>query len=156
MPPLDYYIFEGCTNDADVLGLAGLGTYDPDDYAGTYDTNTFSGAFETLIYKALTYFPHAKIGYIVAQKMGKTNNVNYPIRKAFFDRAKELCIKWGIPYIDLWEGSHLNPNLISMYDASKTAQENIDEGKMYVDGQHLTPSGYEYITPIIEAWMKTL
>ena len=27
---------------------------------------------------------------------------------------------------------------------------------LYVDGQHLTANGYEYITSKIEAWMKTL
>lgn len=156
MPTLDYYIFEGGTNDADHLGLSGIGTVTDDDYSGSYDTDTFSGAFETLIYNALTFYPTTKIGYIVAQKMGKTNNANYTVRKAFFDRAIEICKKWGVPYVDLWDGSHLNPNLDSMYDASMTAEENIAAGKMYIDGQHLTPTGYDYITPIIEAWMKTI
>lgn len=156
MPTLDYYIFEGGTNDADHLGLDGIGTVTDNDYSGSYDTDTFSGAFETLIYNALTFYPSTKIGYIVAQKMGKTNNANYTVRKAFFDRAIEICKKWGVPYVNLWYGSHLNPNLNSMYDASMTAEENIAAGKMYVDGQHLTPTGYDYITPIIEAWMKTL
>ena len=156
MPTLDYYIFEGGTNDADVLGLAGLGTFSEDDYNGVYNTDTFSGAFEQLIYNVLTYYPHTKIGYIVAQKMGKTNNANYPIRHAFFERAVEICKKWGIPYIDLWDGSHLNPNLLSMYDSSLDEQGNRDAGKLYIDGQHLTSEGYEYITPIIETWMKTM
>jgi lysophospholipase L1-like esterase len=156
MPMLDYYIFEGGTNDADRLGLNGIGTVTENDYGGTYDTSTFSGALETLIYKALMYYPTTKIGYIVAQKMGKTNNANYANRKAFFDRAMEICKKWGIPYINLWDGSHLNPNLSSMYDDSLDVSGNIDAKKLYVDGQHLTPTGYDVITPIIEAWMKTL
>ena len=156
MPTLDYYIFDGGTNDADILKMDGIGTFTADDYSGTYDTDTFSGAFETLLYNAFTYYPTTKIGYIVAQKMGKTGNANYPIRKAYFERAIEICKKWGVPYIDLWNGSHLNPNLESMYDSSLDAEGNIEAGKMYIDGQHLTPNGYDYITPIIEAWMKTL
>lgn len=153
---VDYYIFDGGVNDADILQASGIGTLSPNDFSGNYDTDTFTGAFEMLLYKALTYFPTTKIGYIVAQKMGKTNNANYAIRKTYFDRAIEICKKWGIPYIDLWDGSHLNPNLTSMYDSTKTSAENISEKKMYTDGQHLTPTGYEYVTPIIEAWMKTL
>ena len=156
MPTLDYYIFEGGTNDADHLGLSGIGTVTDDDYSGSYDTSTFSGAFETLIYNALTFYPSTKIGYIVAQKMGKTDNVNYANRKAYFDRAMEICKKWGIPYINLWDESPLNPNINSMYDSSKDAQGNIDSGRLYVDGQHLTPNGYDVITAKIEAWMKTL
>ena len=156
MPTVDYYIFDGGTNDADILGANGIGVLTENDFSGTYDTATFTGAFETLLYKALTYYPTTKIGYIVAQKMGKTNNANYAIRKAYFERAIEICEKWGIPYIDLWNGSPLNPNLESMYDSSLDENGNIAAHKMYTDGQHLTPTGYEAITPKIEAWMREL
>lgn len=156
MPTIDYYIFDGGTNDADILGMSGIGVLTENDFSGSYDTATFTGAFETLLYKALSYYPTTKIGYIVAQKMGKTNNANYAKRKAYFDRAVEICEKWGIPYIDLWNGSPLNPNLESMYDSSLDDIGNINAHKMYTDGQHLTPTGYDAITPKIEAWIRTL
>lgn len=149
-PTLDYLIFEGGTNDADLLGEDGLGTFSATDYSGNYNTATFTGAFETLLYKAVTYYPTAKIGYIVA------HNMRTAIRRTYFDRAVELCKKWGVPYIDLWYGSHLNRLLTAHYDPSLDSQDNIDAGKLYTDGQHLTPTGYEVITPKIEAWMKNL
>jgi lysophospholipase L1-like esterase len=150
-PMLDYLILEGGTNDADLLGEDGLGVYDESDYGGTYDTTTFSGALETLFYKAINYYPAAKIGYIVAHKMLSNTS-----RRAFFDRAVEICEKWGIPYLDLWHGAPLNNKLAAHWDKSLDAQGNIDAGKMYTDGQHLTAVGYDAITPKIEAWMKTL
>lgn len=153
-PTLDYLILEGGTNDADVLGEDGLGTYSPTDYGGSYDLTTFSGAFETMLYKAVTLYPHAKIGYIVAHKMGAGNGAAR--RRTYFDRAVELCIKWGVPYLDLWHGTHLNRILPGHYDASLDAQGNRDAGSLYTDGQHLTSAGYDLITPKIEAWMRTL
>ena len=153
-PMLDYLILEGGTNDADLLGVDSLGTYDPDDYGGSYDTTTFSGAFELMLYKAVTYYPRAKIGYIVAHKMGDRSG--RARRRPYFDRAVELCIKWGVPYIDLWHGAHLNRMLPGHYDASLDAQGNRDAGSLYTDGQHLTSAGYDFITPKIEAWMRTL
>lgn len=157
---IDYYIFDGGVNDADRMYTdveTNLGTITPNDYSGSYNTATFSGAFETLIYKALTYYPHIKLGYIVAQKMHNTVGMErYTIKRTFFDRAIEICKKWGVPYLDLWDGSTLNPFLTADYDSTMTTQENIEAGKMYVDGQHLTPAGYDAIAPKIEAWMKTL
>lgn len=151
VPTLDYLILEGGTNDADLLGEEGLGTYDANDYGGTYDATTFSGALETLFYKAINYYHGAKIGYIVAHKMPSDTP-----RRGFFDRAVEICEKWGIPYIDLWHSSPLNSKLTVHWDKTLDAQGNIDAGKMYTDGQHLTAVGYDIITPKIEAWMKAL
>lgn len=151
-PKLDYLILEGGTNDADLIGADRIGTFDEDNYAGGYDTTTFTGALETLFRKAVTYFPHAKIGYIVAHKMGASDSV----RRQFFVRAMEVCKKWGIPYIDLWTESHINNSLIAHRDYRLTPEESIAAGKLYVDAQHLAPAGYEIVTPKIEAWMRTL
>ena len=160
-PDLDYLILEGGTNDADLLAGddAKFGTLDLSDYSGSYDDTTFTGALDSLFYKAINYYPYAKIGYIVAQKMGQSStgyDADHNNRRKFFQRAIEVCIKWGIPYIDLWDECPLNPNLIIYYDSAKTAQENRDAEKAYIDGQHLTAYGYDLISPSINAWMKTL
>jgi lysophospholipase L1-like esterase len=68
----------------------------------------------------------------------------------------DICFKWGIPYLNLWDGSYMNPSIESCYDPNMTGQQNIDAGKLYIDGQHPTPTGYEYMTPMIQAWMETL
>ena len=147
----DFLIIEGGTNDADTLHEEGIGTFSESDFSGSYDTTTFSGAFETLIYKAITYFPHSHIGYIVAPKMGTGTQAEG--RKLFFDRAIDICEKWGIPALNLWTETRLNPFISVQWDSSKTNQENIDAGSLYTDGQHLTPSGYDLITPIIYQWI---
>jgi len=160
-PTLDYLILEGGCNDADILYDTEypFGTLSLSDYNGTYDDTTFTGALESLFYKTLNYYPTAKIGFIIPQKMG-TSHAGYDAEhsryRAFYERAIEVCKKWGIPYIDLWDGCPLNPRIPSMYSSQMTGQENIDAGHCYLDGQHLTPTGYDVITPYIEAWMRTL
>jgi lysophospholipase L1-like esterase len=162
-PNLDFLILEGGTNDADRLfNQSKEGTMSETDFSGSYDATTFIGAMETLLYKAQSYYPNTKVGFIVAQKMGRALNAdNNPDpyvanRRHFFDLAIQVCKKWGVPYIDLWEEGYLNPNVSSFYDKSKTAEQNRAEGKAYYDGQHLTAVGYDVISPKIEAWMKTL
>lgn len=144
-PAADYVIFEGGCNDADQMKEDGLGEISSD-YA-TFDTTTFSGALESLILKLVMAYPYARIGYIIPQKI-YTGYANYTaanhIHRKYFDRAVEICQKWGIPVVDLWNGSPLNPKLstASIY---------------YSDGiQHLTLAGYQRITPQIEAFMRSL
>ena len=159
-PTLDYLILEGGTNDADLLGVGSqrFGSFDPADYTGNYDDKTFLGALETLFYKAINYYPEAKIGFIIAQKMGrskvgfgKENN-----RRFYFLSIIEVCKKWGIPYIDLWESSPLNPLLPCYYDPSLDIEGNIAAGKAYIDGQHLSAKGYDIVSPAISAWIRSL
>lgn len=159
-PELDYLILEGGTNDADLLGVNSekFGEIDITDYSGNYDDSTFCGACETLFYKAINYFPKAKIGFIIAPKMGRTSggygeNNN---RRKYFLKIIDICKKWGIDYIDLWDESPLNPMLSVYYDHTKTEDENIELGNAYTDGQHLTVVGYDIISPKIEKWIKTL
>lgn len=142
-PAADYVIFEGGCNDADQMKDDLLGTISSD-YA-TFDTTTFSGAFEALVLKLVTSFPTAKIGYIIPQKMYAQNDHSATghVHRRYFDRAIEICEKWGIPYVDLWKGNPLNPKL-------STAST------FYTDGQHLTLAGYQRITPQIEAFMRSL
>ncbi len=144
-PSADYVIFEGGCNDADQMRESGLGEISAD-YAA-FDTTTFSGALEALILKLVTAYPRAKIGYIIPQKM-YTGYTDYTaknhIHRKYFDRAVEICKKWGIPVVDVWNGSMLNPKLstASVY---------------YSDGiQHLTETGYLAITPMIESWMRNM
>ena len=159
-PELDYLILEGGTNDADLFKAEPekLGEFLPTDYSGEYDDTTFSGALESLFYKAVSYYPNTKIGYIVAQKMCGTDGDYAPAerRRRYFLRAIEICKKWGIPYLDLWECCPLNPRLRCFFDPDISVAENIAAGKAYMDGQHLTAVGYAIVVPTIEAWMRTL
>lgn len=157
----DYVIFEGGTNDADRIGditggniPAAFGSFTADNWgtndAATYygfDIGTFCGALEYLCKRLISGFAGAKIGYIVAQKMGSGSN--YRNRRAYFETAMQICKKWGVPVLNLWDSCYLNPANPAHYTSGS-------ESSMYIDGQHLTPKGYDYITSMIAAWMKTL
>lgn len=165
-PDADYIILEGGTNDADVIGsiINGntperFGSYSMTDFSGDYDDETFCGAVELLIYKAINYWPSKKIGFVIAMKMGKTSNGYTPEtnnRRAYFETIMDICDKWGIPYLNLWDNCYMNPSLDVCYDSTMRPQENVAANKMYQDGQHPAPRGYDYIAPIIGEWMKTL
>lgn len=156
-PDADYIIFEGGTNDADLLRSSKLGNFDPSDYSGEYDRTTFCGALESVFFRAVQLWKGKKIGYIVAQKMGDPLPAKYENRRVYFDKAVEICLKWGIPYIDLWNGCYLNPHLPSMYDPTKSPDQNREENTgFYIDGQHLTARGYDFTSDIIDSWLKTL
>lgn len=163
-PNADYVVIEGGTNDADLLGNAvggangtKLGTVDPENFSGSYRVNTFCGALEYVFYRAKQLWGDKKIVYIVAPKMGDKNNPTYDNRRFYFDKAIEICEKWDISYIDLWNGCELDPNLPEMYDPAKTAEQNMEENTgYYIDGQHLTSRGYDLTAELIEAWLKTV
>ena len=160
-PDADYIILEGGTNDADLLGRITEGTialrfgsFTADDFSGEYDRTTFCGALESIFYRAKQLWPDKTVCYIVAQKMGldasKAAN-----RYAYFEAAMQICEKWEIPYLNLWDNCDLDPTLPEMYDPSQSAEEN-EQASMYRDGQHLTNAGYDYTADIIDAWLKTL
>ena len=159
-PDADYIILEGGTNDADryrQVGEAQPGTFDPTDFIGPFDDTTFYGSMDSLCQKALTYYPKSKIGFIVAQKMGTGFGSNVTGRRTYFDYAKEVCKKWGIPVIDLWDEGQLRPDISTMYNPTyNTIQTATEQGLLYYDGQHLTKFGYDVIVPKIEAWMRNL
>lgn len=158
----DYIIVEGGCNDFDQMNgstdsakMGALTAVWDDSYA----QNTYIGALEHVFYTLVTDHPNAKIGYIIPHIMGRRNWTQYETisYRIYYNQAIEVCKKWGIPYIDLWYESPLNPNLTVYYDASLGNDGNISDGsKAYVDGQHLTGHGYDLISPKIEAWMRTL
>lgn len=155
-PQLDYLILEGGTNDADLDHEFELGTLDETNFTGPFDRNTFYGALDYIFQKVVTTYPEAKIGFIIAQKMGRTDYDSFTNRRKFFDYVIQACVKWGIPYLDLWNGCKLNPGIKTYWDEDLTKEENEAQGKYYVDGQHLTNKGYEFVTDLIEEWMKSL
>lgn len=156
----DYIIIEGGTNDADLIGDArttkpqNFGAYVMNDFTTEFVNTTYCGAIESLFKRVTTENKGKKVGVIIAQKMGKLNasNADYTRehnnRRFYFDTLISLCEKWGIPYLNLWDCCHLNPMNPSHYAEGQNL--------MYTDGQHLSTEGYDYISPIIEAWMKTL
>lgn len=165
-PDADYIIFDGGTNDADIIGShlaennpAKFGTYTMSDFSGNYDRNTFCGALESIFHRATNYWKGKKIGYIVAHKMGWSGTGYGPDvsnRRNYFETAMRIAEKWGIPVLNLWDGCYLNPSLTTMWKYDGTWEENKAAGKLYADGQHLLAAGYDYTADIINNWLKTL
>lgn len=143
----DYIIFEGGVNDFFNPSLSPLGTYNPDRYDTPNDkTTSFSSAFEYCIYQMITAYPNAKIGYVVPYKMVSYNsNINvYDISgKAYFDRAVEICKKWGVPVLDMREQCDLNYQISALQSK-------------FTDHVHINTDGYDYSYNVIGEWLKTL
>lgn len=158
-PDADYIIIEGGTNDADILGDGGIGSFDADDFSDAYiqalDRDTFSGALESVFYRLVTQMKGKHIGYLIPQKMGHTE-VLVARRRTYFDRAVAIAEKWGIPVLDLWKGLYFNWRLSAHWDQEMTTAQNEAAGNLYLDGQHLTTTGYAIQSPVIAEWMKTL
>ena len=158
-PDAEYIIVEGGTNDADIFygDAEKLGTFDETDFTGPFDDETFYGAMDSLCSKMLSYYPHAKLGFIIAPKMGLGFTGYTKNRYDYFGYAAKVCKKWGIPVLNLWDEGQLRPDLSAFYDSEyNTFSSATEHGKAYYDGQHLTKWGYNIISHKIEAWMETL
>ena len=65
--------------------------------------------------------------------------------KIIIERAKQICEKWSIPYLDLFNQSGFNYFLDSHVTEFSAG-----------DGLHPNGKGYDIISPKIEEWLKTL
>lgn len=140
----DYIILQGGFNDH--LNNVALGVITAD-YVTAFDETTFCGGFESLLKQCIEKYVGKKIGYIVTYKV---ENEYYPYgttstaSEVYFEKAKEICEKWSVPYLDLYNQSGIAVEVPSIKAA------------FIPDGIHVNEAGYEIITPKIEAWLKTL
>jgi len=137
----EYIVFEGGTNDADLLGIGNIGDISTG-FDAVLDTTKFTGAVESTLKQAIIKYPGKKIGFLIAHKMGSLEQQT--ARKQFFDRIVDCCKKWGVPYVNIWETCHLNPLIPSIASV------------YYSDNQHLTSVGYDVVASIIDKWMLSL
>jgi hypothetical protein len=112
---------------------------------------------DNLCKKMLTYYPKAKIGFIIVHKMGAGWNARIANRYAYMGYARTVCKKWGVPVINLWDDGQLRPDILTMYNPEyNTISTATEHGLTYYDGQHLTAYGYDVLSPKISEWMKSL
>lgn len=135
----DYIILQGGVNDAYNPTTIALGEIS-NGYDAELNENTFCGAFESMLKKSITFWKGKKIGYIVTFKVPSAIRLGN-----YMDLAKQMCEKWSIPYLDLYNNSGL------CYALDEIKQE-FSKG----DGLHPNTAGYDLITPKIEQWMKSL
>ena len=133
----DYIILYAFLNDG--FQAVAQGTIS-DTYTAEFDnTASYCEAFEYMIQKCIEQWSSARIGVIIPHKVTSSRIPPYQ------ELARQICKKWSIPYIDLFNESGM------------TVQIQAHAQLYFSDGAtHLTDAGYDMITPKIEAWMKTL
>ena len=140
-PNADYIIIEGGVNDCYSTNIQ-LGEI-TEGYNATFDEYTFCGALESLFKNAILKWKGKKIGYIVTFKVPSADYNNF---KEYMDKAKQICEKWSIPYVDLYNNSGLEYHIAEIATAYSYGG----------GGLHPNIEGYKIITPKIESWIKTL
>ena len=146
---VDYVIIQGSTNDA--FKGRPLGTMlDETDFSTECDMLTFAGAFEDAIRFTVSNWHGKKIGFIATFKIPRNKKFN-----TYIDMAKQICKKYSVPVLDLWNESGLCAGIQSINDAYFLIDN--DYSTEHSGGTHPNKDGYDkYLIPKVEAWMKTL
>lgn len=139
-PNADYCIFEGGINDCYAgvpIGEITAG------YNDSFDEYSFCGALESLFKQAILKWKGKKLGYIVTFKVPSADYANFG---EYMSKAKKICEKWSIPYIDLYTQSGMEYHI-----------EEIATAYSYGGGGlHPNVDGYKVTVPKIEKWIKSL
>lgn len=143
----DYILFNGGTNDA-IEERTTLGVI-TESYEGGYDISTFSGAFELTCQRLKLNWIGKKIIYVRVHKMDSRGE----LQSIYGDRAIEICKKWSIPYVDIYNEGGLN----SFIPEYKKQYTNATSEKPDGDGTHPNGEGYNvFYVPQIESKMRNI
>ena len=138
----DFVILHGGVNDA--WDSAAVGTMAAG-FDGPFDTSTFAGGLETLLQFAKSRCGDAVIGYIAnfqlpASQIGRLSDMS-----EYFDVAAQICEKWDVAYLDLYNDEDLNTRVLK-----------VDTTECLPDHIHPNSEGYNRLAPVIGEWMETL
>ena len=150
----DYVIMHGGMNDA--WDSWEVGTLSDSFDVADFDNTTYAGGLEELFYYANEYYPDATLGFIVnyATPMSTTSG-SAATSEVYFRMAKQVCEKWGIPYIDLFDGTVEvdGEELSYSFDILKVNEATNFRASGDV---HINADGYDIISPYISAWLRTI
>ena len=138
----DFIIMHGGVNDAwDSVSVGSMtSSYDPADF----DVTTYAGGLENLFYYVTTEHPNAKLGYIFNFATPSFNTGRISNMTEYYTVAKQICEKWNIPYLNMYEDSNL------------TAALKTNTTEHLSDLLHPDTSGYDILYTYIMYWMETL
>ena len=148
----DYVILQGGTNDGwgdlATTTAAPVGKMTASFNLSDFDTSTFAGGLEELFYYAFEYFPDAKIGFMTtfATPLGATQNLGATgDMSAYYNLAVEICQKWGVQCLDLYNDRYVSNDLmqVTTYNCLR-------------DPLHPNPTGYDNLAPYIGDWMSRM
>ena len=103
-----------------------------------FDTATICGAIEDLIVKTKAKFPNAKVGYIINNYFGATEDD----MTKYINAVKTACDKHGIDYVDLYNDEYV--------------KANFNNEKHLPDSLHPNAAGYDILSEVIADWMETI
>lgn len=96
-------LLNGGTNDFSYTYPVGSAN---DNYEGVYDKTTICGGMENCIYKIKEAFPDALIIFVLVHKNRRITTTDNRGNTMTYDQIeqaqKEVCNKWGIPYVDIY------------------------------------------------------
>ena len=145
-PNADYIIIQGGVNDTWLSSKVSLGEMSSG-YTASLNEGTFCGALESIFKKAQMQWIGKRIGFLTTHKIPSA-----PSLGNYMDKAREICKKWSVPYLDLHNLSTLNYAIAEV--KSNLSYKTADHPNG--DGTHPNIKGYEVITPKIESWLLEL
>jgi lysophospholipase L1-like esterase len=133
----DIVVMHGGVNDARHERAVGSISASEDEDTLKGKVNTYLGGLQYLFYTVKKTQPDAKLFFIANHRLDGHDKGKAKDMSAYFDGAKELCEKYGIVFIDLYNNKELNDKL-------ETTTK-----KYLPDTLHLNSAGYDIITPYI-------
>ena len=103
-----------------------------------FDTATICGAIEDLIVKTKAKFPNTKVGYIINNYFGASEDD----MTKYINAVKTACDKHGIDYVDLYNDEYVKANFNN--------EEHLP------DSLHPNAAGYDILSEVIADWMETI
>lgn len=100
----DFVLLQGGLNDT-VQAINAIGTITTG-YNATLDLFTFCGASEYMCKLALSKYSEKKVAFLINYNFGSTDISGK--WKTLSDLLVQICIKWGMPYLDLRSQSGFN------------------------------------------------
>ena len=138
----DLVLLHGGVND--MWDKATIGEMSESRDPGDFDMTTFAGAMEATFCYAKETYKNAAIGFLInfQTHSGFGYLGNSRMMKQYWELAKQICDKWEIPYLD-------------MFNEMPFKRMNIptDHGG---DGIHPIYEGYEMLYPHIEKFVESL
>ena len=133
----DFVIFDGLINDAfaSVSNTDLIGTISDSYNVSDFASGTFCGEFEKVCHLLKTKYVGTNIIYLLCHKI---NGITESHQNTLVNLAIDICKKWAIPFVDIYNGGGLN----SFVNILKTTYT--------YEGTHPNELGYRtyYVNPI--------
>ena len=138
----DMVVIEGGVNDAwDSAPVGEMSDMPIDDFdEKKLDMNTMAGGLEKVMHMLYVDHKEAVILYLINFKLnsgtGMLNNM-----KKYVETIKQICDKWGVQYLDLYNDAWFN------------ARFDIKTKTNSTDGVHPNGPGYDMLAPVLAEFM---